>query len=139
MTKTLEEKALAEKRKRERERKAVQRAAARAKGIPEAGHVSKAIVEATAYAMHMSHKSLWEPQSAWGPINAYLIIAVATDLLVDRGGYDRKVTKRAIVDALKPRPSWKDTKYSPTVDVETAARRYRLAPPSWVTCRPRNQ
>lgn len=137
MTQTIEQKKLQDKRRRDRERKAAQRAAARAKGVPEKGLLYHAIGEAFGFSMVMVQKGLWDVAEAWGPVNSFLVVQVATDILVDRGGYDRTIVKRAVIDAIKPRPNWKDNTHTPTTDVETAMRRYRLAPPKWVTGRPR--
>ena len=104
----------AERRKRERERKALQRANARADGKPDAATVNFAIVEAVAFALAGVNIGLRAGEHA-SYVNCVQVGRVAIKILVLRCGFDLEHSKRLVMQQLAPReqhrwpshlPSW---------------------------------
>lgn len=104
----------AERRKKERERKARQRAAARADGRPELAVVNTAIVEAVSFTLAGVNIGLREGERATF-VNSVQVGRVAIKILVTRLGFDLEHSKAMVMDALAPReehrwpshvPSW---------------------------------
>lgn len=94
----------AQRRKADRERKRIQRAAAAQRGQPaRVESINAAIVEAIAFALLTADTRVWSREEGWMPVNISVAIEAAADILVARHGHDRAAAKRAVVDRLRPR------------------------------------
>lgn len=97
-------KTIAELRKFNRERRAAQRAAARAAGVPSADRVHAAIAEATAFAMRAGGVNIGNDGQRHLQIDAAMVITTAVDILAKRGDHDLARSREAVAKALYPRP-----------------------------------
>lgn len=109
---------IAELRKFNRERRAAQRAAARAAGIPPADRVTAAVGEATSFAMRSGVKrpgvNIEQDAGLHLWINTGLVITTAVAILVDRWGFDRRHSSLAVARIVAPRPEHLWPRYVPT-------------------------
>lgn len=103
----------AQRRRKERERKARQRAAARADGRPELAVVNAAIVESTAYALAGVNIGLREGERATF-VNTVQVGRVAIKILVVRLGYNLEHSRSMMIEALGPRPEHRWPSYVPS-------------------------
>lgn len=115
---------IAELRKFNRERRAAQRAAARAAGIPPADRVAAAIAEATSFAMRSGGVNIGSDGAQHLQIDAATLISAAVDILSKRAGFDAKHSRQAVARIVSPRPehTWpgfipSHTKSSPGADM----------------------
>lgn len=129
---------LTERRKKDRERKAEQRAAAKAAGVPTPELTYHAITESLAFAMVHGDKRLWLRGTGWCPVNSAVVFAAAVDLLVDRFQCERDAAKAAVKKALAPRDSWRHGDYTPSANPIPGRVRYRLGAPEQVVVRSRS-
>lgn len=109
---------ISELRKFHRERRAVQRAAARAAGVPPADRVTASIGEATAFAMRSGVKSpgvnIEQAAGAHLWIDTGLVLVTAVDILVRRGGFDPARSREAVARIVSPRPEHLWPQYIPS-------------------------
>jgi hypothetical protein len=124
-----------ERRIRDRERKAAQRAAAKAAGVPDPAVVYHAITEAFGFSMINADKRTWIKGEPWCPVNGTVVIAAAVDVLVDRCRCNRDAAMTAVKQALAPRDSWRYPDYTPSSNPAPGRTRYRLQAPDQVVVR----
>lgn len=103
----------AERRRKERDRKRAQRAAARDAGRPDLSVVNSAIVEALAFTLAGVNIGLREGERA-SFVNAVQIGRVAIKILVVRLGYNLEHSKQIVIEALDPRPEHRWPSHVPT-------------------------
>ncbi len=126
-----------ERRIRDRERKRAQRAAMRMHGVPEPAAVYHAVTEAVAFSLANADRRAWPKTTAWCPVNASVVIAVAVDILIERCGCEPDAAKSAVKQALRPRTTWRLSDYTPSSRPGPGRVRYRLMAPDAVVVRTR--
>ena len=104
-----------ERRKRDRTKKAAQRAAARAAGVPPHHAVLKAIVEANAYALAGVNIGKGQGDRPDTIIDVVVIMRAAVAILTERAGFDRSASERAVATVLKRRPEHRAVGYVPSL------------------------
>ena len=93
-------KTIAEVRKFNRERRAKQRAAARAAGVPPPAQVHAALAEASAFAMRAGVNIAGRQLL----IDSGMMMVTAVEILVHRAGYDVQRSREAVAKIMAPRP-----------------------------------
>lgn len=96
-------KTIAEVRKFNRDRRAKQRAAARAAGVPAPAQVHAALAEAAAFVMR-SGVNIGENDAPRLYVDSGMLIKSAVDILARRGGYDLQRSREAVAKVVSPRP-----------------------------------
>lgn len=126
-------KTLAQRRRDDRERKRAERARKRESGVPSIAQVQNAITEAVAYAIASIDQDAILP--GWTPINAAVIVAVAIDILAERGSFDPIETRLAVRDALAPRDAHRLAGHIPSLSPGGTGPHYKTKAPDAVTRR----
>jgi hypothetical protein len=93
---------IAERRKKDRTRKARQRAASRAAGTPPPAAVLHAIAEAVAFAAAADVEH--HPSGLAPTLELAVVVRTSRDILIKRCGYDRDRSIAALSKLLRPRP-----------------------------------
>lgn len=126
-------KTAAQRRRDDRERKRAERQRKRESGVPNAGQVQNAITEATAFAIAAIDQDAI--MDGWTPINAAVIVAVAIDILAERGSFDPVETRLAVRDALAPRDGHRIAGHIPSLAPGGTGPHYKTKAPDAVTRR----
>lgn len=103
-----------ERRRRDRDKKRKQRVAQRASGAPQHHAVLKAITEATAFAWDGANIGRAANEPGRTAIDMATVIKAASDILVQRCGFDPLKSREAIKGALAPRPEHRWPGNTPT-------------------------
>lgn len=103
---------IAERRKKDRVRKARQRAAAKAKRAPTPAMASAALAEAVSFCI--SGVNIADVRMGAAAISVEGIVRTAKAILVERMGCDRDLSKAAISKLVRPRPEHKWPSHIPS-------------------------
>lgn len=106
---------LQERRKRDRNKKAAQRAAWRAAGVPPHHAVLKAIVEANCWSIAGVNIDLASGERPRTQIDIVAIMRAAVAILSVRCGYDAAICEQAVSKALAARPEHRMANYVPSL------------------------
>lgn len=110
---------LQERRRRDRERKAAERAEMNALGVPSADVVNRAMVEALSFSMTSANKDRKSNERPHTAIEMSSVVWTALRILCVRGGYDLKASRAALLQALAARDEHRWPSHVPSLAAPT--------------------